>query len=455
MFDLFAPINKHCVYPLYYFKNGDKRLERLAQLEKQQYFSPEALQALQLEKLQSLIRYAYDHTRYYRRVMDERGVKPEDIKQLNDIEHLPILTKQVIQDNLDDLISSKFTKDQLVKDASGGSTGEPTHYFKDWDRHNLRSADQIRHDRWCGWDIGKRKAIIWGAQRDLKSKASFKEHILARYIARQWELNAFDMSPKEMDHFTGQLKKIRPSMILGYANALVVYAEYLLKNKPDHGIVLDGIISSAETLTSEKKQIIEKAFKCTVLNRYGSREVGLIASECKVQHGLHINADNLLLEILNKEKPVPIGERGNIVITDFSNFGMPFIRYNLGDIGYLHDKLCSCGRGLPLLRAVEGRSGDFFVSNTGKLVHGEYFTHLFYDVPSVKKFQMIQESLDYVQLNIVEASDRGNRDYIPYIESKVKEMLGNQSHLNVSFVEDIPPTASGKFLFTISKLSHN
>jgi len=354
---------------------------------------------------------------------------------------------------MQDMISTEYSMSELVKDSSGGSTGEPTVYYKNVERHNLRRADQIRHDRWSGWDIGKRKALIWGAQRDLKAVQSFRENILATYIERQWELDAFEMSEAEMSRFTDQLEKLQPSMILGYANALQLYSVYLLEHKPNHSIKLDGIVSSAETLTEEKRKIIEKAFGCKVLNRYGSREVGLIASECKAQKGLHINAENIYLELVDANANHVKHGNGDIVVTDFWNFGMPLIRYKLGDVGTVSESHCSCGRGLPLLGSVAGRTGDFFVSQNGDKIHGEYFTHLFYELPQVKQFQMIQESLDLVVFNIVETSESKEQSYLDGIFRKTKEILGENIKIEYHFVKEIEPTSTGKLLFTISKVS--
>jgi phenylacetate-CoA ligase len=206
-------------------------------------------------------------------------------------------------------------------------------------------------------------------------------------------------------------------------------------------------------LTESKRGIIEKAFSCKVLNRYGSREVGLIASECQQQSGLHINADNLHVEIVKNGKAVPVGESGDILVTDFSNKGMPLIRYNLGDVGRLSKDICSCGRTLPLMQSVEGRSGDFFVADDGSLVHGEYFTHLFYGIEEVIKFQIIQESLIDIQLKIVTKDDRLKDEHINNIKNKTQKILGKQCIVQVEYVKDIPPTASGKSLFTISRVS--
>jgi len=453
MFDIYGSINKHIVYPLYYWKNGDKRLARLKELEKSQYFSAKELRNLQLMRLKKIVDYAYHNTIYYKNIMDDKNIKPNDIRCLEDIEKLPLLTKKNIQENIDSMISKQYSKSSLIKDSSGGSTGEPTIYYKDLDRHNLRRADQIRHDRWSGWDIGKPKAIVWGAQRDLKAVQSFREKILATYVERQWELDAFELSEKQMDHFTASLERIQPSMILGYANALELYAQYILEKHPKHKIKLDGIISSAETLTEEKRQTIERAFRCKVLNRYGSREVGLIASECKKQLGLHINAENIYLELVdNNAKSISHGN-GDIVVTDFWNFGMPLIRYQLGDVGTVSDKECTCGRNLPLLGKVAGRTGDFFVAQSGVKVHGEYFTHLFYELPQVKQFQMIQESMELVNISVVENSPQKDQTYLKNIVQQTKKMLGENVVVNLQLIDKIEPTATGKLLFTISKVN--
>lgn len=453
MFDLYEIINRKIIFPFYYWKNGDKRLNRLKELEQNQYLTEFELKKIQLERLQSIIAYAYKHTLYYRRIMEERGIVPGDIKSLHDIEKFPLLTKKIIQDQGDDLLSDEFEKSSLIKDASGGSTGEPTVYYKDLARHNLRRADQIRHDRWSGWNIGKPSALIWGAARDLNAVKSIREFIISRFVARSWELDAFEMTEKKMNDFVIQLEKIKPAMILGYANALHKFSQYLLEKHPNHKIKVSGIISSAETLTEGKRIIIEKAFKCKVLNRYGSREVGLIASECKKQSGLHINADNILLEVTHGEMAVEKEQQGDIVVTDFYNKGMPIIRYKLEDVGVMADKPCACNISLPLLSSIEGRCSDFFIGKNQKLIHGEYFTHLFYGNEEVKQFQFIQHSLDRIELKLVVSDNNKNEKLVEKITDKINKIMETKIIVDVNYLEVIPPTRTGKHLFTISKVN--
>ena len=451
--DFYKYINKWIVYPLYYLRSGDKRLARLSELEVNQYLNKQDINELTLIKLKNIISYAYENTPYYRSVMEQAGVAPSDIKTLQDIEKIPPLTKKDIQENTEFLLSKEYKKESLIKDASGGSTGEPTIFYKTLGYHQLRAADQIRHDRWSGWNLGDRFALIWGAQRDLKSSQSIREFFISRFIARIWELDAFEMSKDKMDLYVKTLERIQPKMVLGYANALAAFSDYLLANYPDHKIRPKGVISSAETLTEDKRNKIEQAFHCKVLNRYGSREVGLIASECSFKSGLHINADNVFVEVVNNNKSAPIGESGDILVTDLANKAMPLIRYKLGDVGRLSDHNCECGRGLPVLKSVEGRSGDFFISKDGSLVHGEYFTHLFYGENDVKKFQVIQETIDSITLKLVSIKQDANSSYIQTFIKKTKSILGENCIIDVDFVSDIPLPPSGKSIFTISKVA--
>lgn len=448
--DLYRPINKFLIFPLYYWRRGDKRLKRLAQIEPIQYWTLEEIEHLQFIRVKKMIRHAYKHTRYYRRLMDEHQFKPEDFHLLADIQYLPLLTKSLIQQNLQDMVADNIPKNKLVKDASGGSTGEPTIYYKDKDRNNLRRADQIRHDRWCGWDLGDESALIWGAPRDLNP--SVRDQIVIRMVERRIELNAFDLSPTEMARYRKILEVHQPTMILGYAGALFHFADYLNSQFPDHQIRPKGLISTAESLSEEKRAFIEKVFKARVLNRYGSREVGLIASECQAQKGLHINADNVFVEVLHQDSPTDAGERGDIVVTDLWNYGMPFLRYKMEDVGSMSPDQCTCGRGLPLLERVDGRSSDFFLAQDGSRIHGEYFTHLFYDLPEVKRFQIIQQEKELIELKIVEGTSSAKRAYVSELEQHIKKTLGSQVELKISFVDDIPPSPSGKYRFTISRV---
>ncbi len=449
MYDPFAFINKHIILPLYYMRNRDERLSRLKELEKKQWLPVSEIEKLQFHRLKHLLCYANDNVEYYKQIFNENNFSPEKIQYIEEIQKIPVLTKKLIQENLDMMISKKFIKQELVEDASGGSTGKPTIFFKDRERHLLRRADQIRHDRWSGWDLGQPYAILWGDQKTFSMRTSLKQWIVMKIVERVYPLDAFEITEEKLATFTRVLSSVKPVMILSYANAIYLFAKYL--EGREHGIKPKGIISSAETLPLYKKELIERVFSCKVLNRYGSREVGLIASECPCQEGLHINSDNVFVEVLIGDRPVAKGRSGEIVVTDLWNFGMPLIRYKMEDRGSLKEGLCSCGRGLPLLGEVEGRTSDFLVAEDGTLIHGEYFTHLFYGVAGVKQFQIIQENHKNVTVKIA-AQDNIDKSSFQNIEKTIKESLGMFVDVKIELLDHIPPAPSGKYLFTISKI---
>ena len=243
-------------------------------------------------------------------------------------------------------------------------------------------------------------------------------------------------------------------MLLAYANAVYLFAKYLEKiDYPAKKLGLKGIISSAEKLYDFQREVIERVFGCKVFDRLGSREVGLVASECEKHEGLHMNSDNLIIEFLDKQdNPVPQGTPGRIVVTDLLNNAMPFIRYDTGDIGAWTEKLCSCGRTLPLMRCIEGRAADFILTKSGRQVHGEYFTHLFYGLRGLKQFQFIQKTIDLIEIKIIKDS-KWDISKEPEIIQKIRNYMQDPRLIvNLFFVKKIQKSRSGKLRFTISEL---
>jgi len=450
---MFKTINKHILFPAYLAKNGNGMLKRLKELEQSQFYREDRLRSLQLQSLQKLLTHCYLNVPFYRERFDSAGFQPGNLTKLEDIKGIPYLTKADIQNYREQLIARTYSRESLVPDSSGGSTGKPTCFFKDLVRHQIRRADQIRHDRWCGWDMGEKFVTLWGAQREFEKTPSLKERLVERYLYRVFGFNAFDITEQKVLEYLEELHRIRPTMIIAYANVAFLFANIIQKHGIDLSrLKLKGLISSAETLTEEKREAIESAFGCKVLNRYGSREVGLIASECPTQEGLHINAENVLVEIRNGGRDADAGELGEIIVTDLWNYGMPFVRYQMGDVGVRSASACSCGRGLPLLKEVTGRVSDFIVDTSGGLVHGEYFTHLFYGLTGIEQFQLIQEERERITLKILPSASYQPHVLEPVI-AKIKLCLGDAVQVNVQLSDSSMIETSGKFRFTISRIS--
>jgi len=448
--DLAAHVIKHVVYPLWVLKNGNSRLRYLAQLEKSQYWSKETLIEYQWASFRRLVTHALETCPYYRKKFREAGITPADLRSQEDIRRVPTITKEEIQEHREEMISTQSHKDSLIQDMTGGSTGSPMQFCYDKDRLDSREAATLRHNRWAGWDIGDRVAILWGSPRDTRVSRKLKDRVRDWILDRRLILDASSLDEASMFEFAQKLIRYQPTVLLAYANTLGLFAEYV-RAKGIKGISPKGIICSAEVLTQENRGLIEQTFGCPVYNRYGSREFAVIASECSMHAGMHINAENLLIEVLADGRPCAEGD-GEILITDLKNFAMPLIRYRIRDIGRLKDKACECSRGLPLLELSGGRVTDFLLATNGKKVSGIVIaTYVITNMPGIKQIQFVQNETGSVTVNLVKGHDWSPRT-LDNLIARVREFLGNDMQVQIMVRDNIPFEASGKYRFSISTL---
>jgi phenylacetate-CoA ligase len=189
-----------------------------------------------------------------------------------------------------------------------------------------------------------------------------------------------------------------------------------------------------------------------IFDRYGSREFGNIAHQCEKHSDYHINAERFYLEIVDEDgRPVREGEVGELVVTDLDNYGFPFIRYKIGDLASFSATTCPCGRNLPGLKSIEGRSFDIIQGMNGNRLGGTFWTLLMRRTKAVENFQVIQKEIDIIEIKVVKSAD-----YSPHaIEdmlNAVHEKLGGPMHIDLTYVPYISPTKSGKRKFVVSEL---
>src|SRR5262249_16951702 len=271
-----------------------------------------------------------------------------------------------------------------------GSTGTPVSFFLSHDRRRSRGAATLRHNRWAGWDIGDRVAGLWGApldapRRDWRAR-------LRRTLPREplW-LDTATVTEAPLPAFHEELKRYRPRVLQAYARSILLFAQFLEQRglRPHRPY---SIVTSAEVLETAERALVERVFGCPIFNRYGCREVSVIASECEAHQGLHVMAEGLLVEIVKGNRPAKPGEMGSILVTDLLNHAMPLIRYRIGDVGSWEEGICPCGRALPRLRSVEGRVTDFLVGSDGRLVSGVFLaTYVVAHRPSLGQVQIHQD----------------------------------------------------------------
>jgi len=421
--------------------------EYYRELNESQWWSPDEIATLQLKRLNTLLKHAYQNVPYYAQKFREVDLEPDDIKTLDDLPKLPILTRQEIRENLPNLVAKNFPHSKIIPYATGGSTGEPLQFYVTEESKGRGVAASNRAYSWYGYELGDKVAYLWGSPRDLSIQQSLSNKI-SLLVFRTIYLDAFNMSEKQMEEFAQKLAKFKPEAIIAYASAGYLFAKFL-QHREIKNIRPRVVITQAEKLFPQQRQLIEGVFNCEVFDFYGSREVSAMAAECPQHQGYHISAENVILEFVRDNKPVPSGETGKILVTDLHNYAMPFIRHENGDLGIPLVGKCSCGRGLPLMKEVTGRTSDIIIGAGGKKIHGEFFTHLFWDKPWVKQFQAIQDRNRNITIKIV--GEQAEESEIEAIRAIIQQEVGSEIKLDILFVDFIDSTKSGKYRFTISE----
>ena len=449
--DLWRPIAKHFMFPLHSMWERNSIPRNLQRMEKSQWWPTEKLSELRLDRLKRLLIHAGTNCPFYTRRFAECGFTPSKVQDFGDLAVIPLLTKDDIRNHREELVAQNLPKNQLVPDKTGGSTGQPLNFYMDRERIYSRNAAELRHNRWSGWDIGHLSAYFWGHRRDMAAPASLLSKLRIKYLDRYFILDTSSLTTQRMNNFRRELLRRKPFLYVAYANSMYLYAKYLRDSCARDYHRPQGIVTSAEMLDPERRVVIEEVFGCPVLNRYGSRETGLIASQCDKEAGLHICAETIHLEFLRGGTPVSAGEPGRIVVTDLLNHGMPLIRYDIRDVGIPSATSCDCGRNLPTMDVSAGRVTDFLVAPDGRLVSGASLTiYLIAKAPGVAQAQIVQNKRDTIILRVVKGEGFGTATR-EFFQQEIPRFFG-EIKWTLQVVEEIPNDPSGKYRFSISNI---
>jgi len=448
-------IAKHILAPALDYSRGTRTMKCLRELEASQWWPRDKILELQNQRLQQLVKHAYDNVPYYRRIFDERSLKPFDIQGGEDLLKLPLLTKELIKSHYNELMARGFAAREIVPLTTGGSTGEPMSFYRTrHDQLNWGFAAAQRTHGWAGCKLGDKVAKLT-VRRPYKSTMHKFSRISKQILQRTMLLDAKEMSTKILPLYFKKLQAFQPEFITGYPNAIELLARFIEREgKP--GLRPKAIITGAEQLYDYQQELFHKVFECETFRYYSSWEAHAIAAECAEHSGYHIAAENLVVEIVDDEgNPVPTGGDGRIVITNLHNYAMPFIRYDIGDLGVGSDSVCSCGRGLPLLAKLSGRTTDVILTRTGKTVPGTALLHVFLTPLDIEQFQIVQESYDKVVIKLVmdkECTKEHLDELAARIMNRYKLLLGEEMDISVEFVDYIPATSEGKRRVVVSNV---
>jgi len=425
-------------------------LKYLEELERTQWLSEEEIREIQWAKLQRLLQHAYLHVPYYRQKFHEIGAEPQDIKSMEDFQNFPFLTKEDVQDHQEELIADGYKIEEMCQNETSGSTGRPLIFFYPRDSYERRFAVKIRSESWVGLKPGDRTLMLWGRYLSHGSLQRLKQSLYWK-VQNVKHICGYQLDERSLRKIIGKINRFKPKFIVSYVTPIY----YLAKLAMEDGIPLyspQGIIVSAEKLYPYQKALIEECFQTKVYNRYGCCEFMNIAAECSEREGMHINMDTLVVEFVKPEGSSLYGDFGEVVVTDLHNYGMPFIRYRLGDIARPLNHKCPCGRGLPLMDVVQGRINEVIVTPDGRYVPDHMFLYVFAETKGVRRYQIIQKTEEALTIKLVPDSS-----YSPAEEQRmlkmIRSVLGDRIELKIDYVDDIPLDKTGKFKYTISEVA--
>lgn len=444
-------LRKYLVYNLYYKYTGQNVYDYKKQFTNSQWLNTEEINRRQFENFKKVFVYSYNNIPYYKKKYDEARINPDDIREEKDIIYIPTTQKNDLIENYSELFPAKWNGKVFIRKTSG-SSGSPLRLAKGVKSLSVMDAIMYRNYAWFGIDVGGKQGRYWGAPLSpyAKTKTRFKDYVLGRI-----RFSPFEISEKACFEFYQRLRKYKPSYVYGYSQTVYRFAYLLGESNMDlEQLNLKAVIITGEMIFPHQLEIIEKVFRCPVANEYGCTELGIIAMQC--QHkGMHLMTENLYIEFLKDNRHAAPGEEGEIVLTELFSDLMPLIRYRIGDIGIKSDKTCTCGRGLPLLKEIKGRSDDFILCIDGKQVDPIVFEYILQELPSsfgkITQFRILQKTIKNLEIEVCYEGQSFSK-MRNEIEKKLKNIIGQEFEILFHRQENLEAEASGKLRCFISKL---
>jgi phenylacetate-CoA ligase len=415
----------------------------LAGLHRNQWRTPEALATIQFGKLQRMLDYSYRQVPFYRRLFDEAGFNPAALQDPDDLRQIPVTTRQTLQlKPLAEILSSAVDPTCCKKLTTAGSTGMPLTVYISPEDDRFKDMVWARTSLACGKRLTDRTVYF-----KFQSGPPYWFERLG--IWRRVILSVLD-PPEErveaMRRARTQIVRANAFELLGVANAILEMGVTDIRPR--------AVFSMGSLLDEDARTKIERAFACDVYDCYGATELGCVAWECPEHSGLHINIDTTVVECLDGDQPAAPGQPGRLVCTALHSFAMPFIRYDIGDIGVLSDEPCPCGRGLPLMAHLECRADDFFISSYGRSISPSGVVNRIKRTPGIGQFRLTQKSPARIDAQVVPATSFSDASKDALVAT-LTDIMGPGLQLHITLVDEMPIDPGRKIRSMISEIKQH
>ncbi len=446
--DLYGPLLEKALFPAFEAARGRPTVPLLRYLQGTERWDRESLRALQAGFLRRLIRHAYRHTAHYRQVLDDRGLRPEQIDSVDALDALPLLDRDTVRETFEARTATAPPR-WVIQKSTSGTTGTPVVVKYNAESRHWRDATRWRGYGWSGYRIGMRAMHYWGAPPTADSWVQRRKIALDRALKRDLYVDCTPRSDEALLGAVRQMQKFEPQVIVAYTAGAAALAKFVNENHLRTWKAIPVIVG-AERLWPHDRAMIEDAFG-PVFETYGCREVMLIGAECEVHDGMHTSMENMIVELVVREDDGTVrralpGETGEVAITDLHNLACPMIRYVTGDLAVAREQApCACGRGLERIGPIEGRITETLRDGRGDAVGGLVFNILFGVMSHVaKQFQVIQKLDGRVVMKVVpNGGDRLPEAARAKIHAFAAKYLPGVP-FELDHVEDIPLTPAGK-----------
>lgn len=446
--DLASWLVRNVTYPLHERLRQRPTLREYRRLQLVSAGAPTDVVTDVTRRLRNLLRFAQQELPFYARRFAAHGVDWRSERPCDELQKLPPLTKAEIRANESEM-QNRDVPGGAIPHSSGGTTGDTLRFLIDRVRQSEDLSARLFMQGLFGVRPGDRRLHLWGSpieQRGLPLKR-WRDRLLNEVL-----LDAFEMSPVQMDRHLERIRRFQPRVIYGYPTALARLAEHAQRrHRPRDFAWLQLIVLTGEEVTDNQRTLVQQAFGCAVAAEYGSREVGLIAHECPLG-SMHIVWPHLHVEIATADRNAATGDVGDVLCTTLNTRAQPLIRYRVGDVACLTGQVCACGLPWPVMRLVGGKITGFVALANGRLCHGAITSHVLRDQGGIVEFKTIQHALDKFEVLLV-VNESFDHATLERVRARYRALFGEHVQVACRLVDRIPPDPSGKRRYVVSHVA--
>lgn len=401
-------------------------------LWRQQWLPLEQLAALRLRLLRYLVTHAYERVPYYRERWRNLGLHPSDITSEVDLQKFPSLSKAELQNRpARDFLTEGADIHQTISYRTSGSTGRPLNVYLSRSENQMANHITTRANIASGSRPWRRRAMLRAIDRIPE------HHGLLRHIRLELP------SGRDPQDYLQVLLEYRPAEIHGYSQSLRQLAQLLIDQR-----ICDlrpqFVLGTAELVTPRDRELINTAFRVSMVDHYASIEARSMAWECSCHSGYHLNSDTHIFEFVKDGQAAKPGVPAQIVVTPLHFHTMPLIRYEIGDTAALSTRTCACGRTLPLMEMLEGRRDDSIVLASGRhVLPVGSFANVIEAETDVVEYFVTQEKVDLIVVQLVLRS-RHAESVPSRVQNGIRELVQGEAAVNVITVDSIQREGGSK-----------